>query len=534
MSPQARRKIIKNIEAKALPLTVFTMLVVAGLSAVFVMQPNQSVVRAASISDFDGGHITYTINNSQVSGSLSGFTVLFSKTVTELDGLTDDDFSFFNSSDVEMDWELELWDDATDKLVAWINFPSLSGGETFSLYYESGSGGNSGGENNVSSVYDSDHIGVWHMNSSTATVYDTLDSNDGTKKGATEPTQGTGKIGYAQVFDGTDDYVDMGYDTSLRASTMTIEAWVKTDDYTLADSQEIVTKDDEWYFWIEHGAGDVFSYEPHAGEDALATSSPVDDTWYYVVGVYDGSNSKLYVNGVLEESAAGNSPPQDGHDFVVGAHGNGANGGTPNSAFWDGSIDEVVYSDVERDINWIKTKYNMVNNQSTFITSDVDTVSLTLHGGVPSNYTFTLQGMATDTVYSNNSGSYCEYGEFNFTIDGSDYYERFTLNISDITNGVIDASDVFLSFDDDNSSWSGNWHQCSDGGESIIFNNTTWDSNNYMSGSNPFTTDGDSDGYKEMQSTCSIWMLVRIDIPSDATNTTHAKYDMTWDAGNYN
>lgn len=32
------------------------------------------------------------------------------------------------------------------------------------------------------------------------------------------------------------------------------------------------------------------------------TTKPEQGVWYYVVGTYDGSGAKIYVNGVLEHS----------------------------------------------------------------------------------------------------------------------------------------------------------------------------------------------------------------------------------------
>ena len=54
-----RRNLIYDVKARVLPFTVLFMLVIAGLSAVFVLQPEQSIVSAAIITDgFEDRDIT--------------------------------------------------------------------------------------------------------------------------------------------------------------------------------------------------------------------------------------------------------------------------------------------------------------------------------------------------------------------------------------------------------------------------------------------------------------------------------------------
>jgi hypothetical protein len=70
---------------------------------------------------------------------------------------------------------------------------------------------------------------------------------------------------------------------------------------------------------------------------ALGKTTPVANTWYHIVGVFDGANIKLYVNGAPEDSKpftsvwAGSGATAMGRGFYSGAR----------ADFWPGLIDEV-------------------------------------------------------------------------------------------------------------------------------------------------------------------------------------------------
>jgi hypothetical protein len=74
---------------------------------------------------------------------------------------------------------------------------------------------------------------------------------------------------------------------------------------------------------------------------ARALISPVAGTWYHLVGVYDGANLKLYLNGVLQQTVpyanawVGAGTTAIGRSRYAGV----------NADFWPGLIDDVrIYS----------------------------------------------------------------------------------------------------------------------------------------------------------------------------------------------
>jgi len=89
----------------------------------------------------------------------------------------------------------------------------------------------------------------------------------------------------------------------------------------------------------------------------------VEDTWYYVVGTYDGSYIRAYVNGV-EEAA----DPSTG---TLTSHESGSTIG-----YWsgvatchEGEMDEVRVSDIARSAAWIKASYDNQIDPTGFFTS---------------------------------------------------------------------------------------------------------------------------------------------------------------------
>ena len=110
---------------------------------------------------------------------------------------------------------------------------------------------------------------------------------------------------YGLEFDGTNDRVDCGVDSSLSPAKITIMAWVKTS----RASQDVVHR------YIAAGnqrAYDLFidgtvinlvvDADGFAGGDVVITGGTVvnGDVWTFVVATSDGVNLNLYVNGAID------------------------------------------------------------------------------------------------------------------------------------------------------------------------------------------------------------------------------------------
>ena len=133
--------------------------------------------------------------------------------------------------------------------------------------------------------------------------------NEGTCIGATCPTSGLpGKHGTALFFDGTDDLISVANDQSLNPqNAMAISAWIYAEDWN--GNKRILQKgmwDNQYRLMAEDGAlhFDIYTI------GRVTADLPSTGAWHHVVGVFDGNQMQLWVDGELkaEQAAIGMIP----------------------------------------------------------------------------------------------------------------------------------------------------------------------------------------------------------------------------------
>ena len=75
---------------------------------------------------------------------------------------------------------------------------------------------------------------------------------------------------------------------------------------------------------------------------------PTTNTAYHVVGTYDGSNLRIYVNGDLKGT-------QQRSGAIVDGAGNLSIGG---SSWWNGTLDEVAFYNTALSSTQVRDHYN--------------------------------------------------------------------------------------------------------------------------------------------------------------------------------
>jgi len=168
-----------------------------------------------------------------------------------------------------------------------------------------------------------------------------LHSNDGTVDGATLVMGDTLLGGGAYSFDGDNDYIDLGFQQN---GTKTILVWteVKLD----TDMHIITTMDggtNEGWGILYKSTGNVIRSDWNGQYDvnSLESSGINLNERINIASVLDGADSKLYINGVLEDSKDLGSEVESLSNIRISGRWDGVN--TGSALLFDGTIDEPKF-----------------------------------------------------------------------------------------------------------------------------------------------------------------------------------------------
>jgi hypothetical protein len=211
----------------------------------------------------------------------------------------------------------------------------------------------------------------------------TSNDNDGIKTAANQPYETAGKIGNGQEFDGYNDYINCGSAASLQVDYITVEGWAKFD--TNTGKRVIASIDDgsnrRWALYLLDGNPYVlrfFAFVDNSWASPDYPWQPTPDTWYYVVAVKSQNYVRTYING--EEVGTPQYHPgamdKDPMILRIGV------GNYPG--FFDGTIDEVRISNIDRSTEWIKACYNNQSSPADFYVVWSETQIGTASGSIAS------------------------------------------------------------------------------------------------------------------------------------------------------
>ena len=129
--------------------------------------------------------------------------------------------------------------------------------------------------------------------------------NNGAVYGATLATDRFGNCNSAYYFNGVSNYIEIPHSEDLNIQqSLTLAAWVRSES-PINPETYIIAKGDQvpyslmvkqGYYALNVGYNRLTSY-------ALPTSFTArENNWHFVVGTYDGTNAKVYIDGVLENT----------------------------------------------------------------------------------------------------------------------------------------------------------------------------------------------------------------------------------------
>jgi prepilin-type N-terminal cleavage/methylation domain-containing protein len=203
--------------------------------------------------------------------------------------------------------------------------------------------------NSIRSSLMGNRVSEWKFDEGTGTTTaDTVGTNNGDLTGhAPAWKTGTDCIsGSCLQFNGTSNYVDAGHDASLKiTSAITIEAWVKG---TVDNQYHGIVAKDSWtgggrsYAMAISDANKLRMFVGTDGTGVVdSTNNVPNNVWTHVVGTFNGTTLKVYINAILDNTA--NSVPMVTNNLsvLVGA----LNPSSPQ-LFFNGTIDEVhIYNE---------------------------------------------------------------------------------------------------------------------------------------------------------------------------------------------
>ena len=169
----------------------------------------------------------------------------------------------------------------------------------------------------------------------------------------------SGDNGGSLSFDGVDDYVSIG--TSgfpFGSSAGTLSAWARTNTisggYRWIVSYGTGTTNQSRFLGIN---GTTYYFGGYAN-DIIASGVPVN-TWINMVGVYDGTNASMYINGILVSGPTAKSWNTVASNAQLGRQ-------TNNSEYWSGNISQVsVYNraltaqEIQQNFNALRGRFNI-------------------------------------------------------------------------------------------------------------------------------------------------------------------------------
>ncbi|MBN1127578.1 MAG: DUF2341 domain-containing protein, partial [Chitinispirillaceae bacterium] len=353
-----------------------------------------------------GDSVRISINTSSsganVANSVSNFPILVRLNPGNFSGFSRTqpggaDIRFATSSGAHLNYQIERWVDGSnnnDTAVIWVRVASISGNNSsqyIRMYYNKSGAPDS---SNGGLVFNNGFTSVWHLNDATG-----AGPRDATATGnhfATRSgvTRTAGVIGFGRRYGaqiGAYDTIASRSSLNIDANrNMTISAWVNRagNGPTSSPDQGIFCK----YRWDTVGHKNMREYAlmywaPNYASTAADTGfkfrlsadgaadtraprtttyvSAVNNTWNHVVATSDGTNMRIYLNGVLQTLTGTATTPStifsgSGAATIGIMEDDTVTWGSTTCCrqYFNGSIDEIQFSrSVARNADWIKLTF---------------------------------------------------------------------------------------------------------------------------------------------------------------------------------
>lgn len=271
-----------------------------------------------------------------------------------------DDILFTSSNGLtKLAHEIEKYDPAPpEKLWIWVKVDLSSTDDTsIFVYYGNASADN---QQNPTAVWDTDFLGVYHLEELSGTIYDAT-AHHNCNPGGSPVYDVVGRINGAISLDySTSDLINCGTDW-LGTGALTISGWINPANLggggygRITDNGTLVLR-------FPTDTRLSFSSDAMTHEALSAAGSIVMGSWQRFDVIRNASGiTNIYINGSLSGTADQNSgtPGAATTDIVLGNKQDGSRG-------FGGYMDETQISSIMRSVGWVTTEYNNQSSPSTF------------------------------------------------------------------------------------------------------------------------------------------------------------------------
>ncbi|MBN2042345.1 MAG: DUF2341 domain-containing protein, partial [Candidatus Aenigmarchaeota archaeon] len=283
--------------------------------------------------------------------------------------------TYCNNGGTELDHEVEYYV-PLERAEVWVKVPSIpAGGTNISVYYGNPNAGYGG---DMTGVWSNGYVMVQHLNETSGTHKDSTSNNhDCSSTGSTQDYPGY--VDGANDFSGSyssGPYLDCGRTGLEITGNMTVEAWVNADTgpagegRTVASMYQYSGGERGWNFGATWTAtGFTFAVWDSGGSVATAVVPGFFvgelNEWHYMAGTYyPSTHVKMYMDGEInntDSSSVISAISYASDNFMV------ARRSAEYQSEYDGTIDELRYSNVVRSADWINQTYHVIANNDEFV-----------------------------------------------------------------------------------------------------------------------------------------------------------------------
>lgn len=173
-------------------------------------------------------------------------------------------------------------------------------------------------------------VSYWTLDKDTVSgnqVKDIIGNNHGKINGS--PKVVAGKIKEGMEFDGMDDFLDCGIDDSLNLTkAITIETWVMPKEVGEGGKNAgpvCKAQTGAWGWQLRYNSPDsnFMGFQFNAGGSRWISVGQklIPGEWYHIMGTYDGSEAKCYLNGIEKNKMNMSNINSSPDPFFIGQDG---------------------------------------------------------------------------------------------------------------------------------------------------------------------------------------------------------------------